>query len=140
MRPIVASEYGEYSGDDAIEASRTQVLGWMTSTYPTPGRCIISYEYVYGSDLYIGYQRGRGDLCKLAETGDEVEIEIDAAKPARSRLHGTLARPDAERTRLFDRWTHITARISAAMLLLGMSLGIGWLLRFYLDNAGKPKH
>ncbi|TNE87566.1 MAG: hypothetical protein EP330_17875 [Deltaproteobacteria bacterium] len=124
-RGEVATRFGEYRRDDVLDASTEREIGLLMTVHPSsrePDQAIVSFEYFYLGDMFVGYQRLDQRMLRGKSLGDEVDVEFNASDPGVARVVGTRLAPDAEVTRQFDRWVDATQRTAWLPALLGIAL------------------
>jgi hypothetical protein len=133
--PYVLRRYGEPLYDHVIDGDTELLIAELMTAHPTAeGLALLSYEYFFEGELFVGYRRVPLDRAAGLRVFDEIDIEISRSEPELSRLVGTLIRPDAwvtERWRTFSsgvRWTALPLGLGA-LLLAGRALATGRVLR-----------
>lgn len=131
VRQALVGTLGDPGADLALDArGRTGIAQIMTVDRPRDGE-IVSYEYVVGDTMYVGYQHAPADAAPFGVRAmDWVDIEQLPDAPATSRLQGRWLRPRARPVAWLDRtrpWRQGLSLVfvAAGAVALGISLRAG---------------
>jgi len=120
---LLRARLGDPELDSALDERGVAADAQLMTVDPDGPRLVVSYEYVHGGDLFVGYQR----LSRQQRPGvpmDDVVIEVLDDQPQVSRLRDSRRAPGSELVSQWRQLGPIRAALGFAWLLAALGTGL----------------
>lgn len=126
---LLVQRFGSSERDRAVQADPESMEGTLMSKdalEEDPRRSIISYEYIYEGEMFVGYAVVDADATVAWKRLGPIDIEVARSQPELSRPRGMVLAP---RGWISDQWAIWASRFAlgqafASAALIGLSVWV----------------